>query len=77
MAAPLWTLICQSKSDYIQAVAQEIIKIWIFYIYMNIYCNPINIREPLISRNSRVPYIREIKWPQKKIYKFVDKNISF
>ena len=27
MAAPLWTLICQSKSDYIQAVAQEIIKI--------------------------------------------------
>ena len=37
MAAPLWTLICQSKSDYIQAIAQEIIKIWIFYIYMNIY----------------------------------------
>ena len=27
MAAPLWTLICQSKSDYIQAIAQEIIKI--------------------------------------------------
>ena len=37
MAAPLWTLIRQLKSDYIQAVAQEIIKIWIFYIYMNIY----------------------------------------
>ena len=37
MAAPLWTLICQSKSDYIQAIAQEIIKIWIFYIYINIY----------------------------------------
>ena len=37
MAAPWWTLICQSKSDYIQAIAQDIIKIWIFYIYMNIY----------------------------------------
>ena len=37
MAAPLWTLICQSKSDYIHAIGQEMIKIWIFYIYMNIY----------------------------------------
>ena len=37
MAAPLWRLICQTKSDCIQAVAQELVKIWIFYIYMDRY----------------------------------------
>ena len=47
MAAPLWTSICQSKSDYIQAIAQEIIKIWIFYIYMNINVK-ISMSHPLI-----------------------------
>ena len=35
MAAPLWSLICQTKSDRIQAVAQKLVKILIFYIYMN------------------------------------------
>ena len=32
MAAPLWRpLICQTKSDCMQAVAQELVKILIFY----------------------------------------------
>ena len=37
MAALLWRLICQTKSDCIQAVAQELVKILIFYIYMDRY----------------------------------------
>ena len=35
MAAPLWRLVCQTKSNRIQAVAQELVKISLFYIYMN------------------------------------------
>ena len=37
MAAPLWRLVCQTKSNRIQAVAQELVKISLFYIYMNRY----------------------------------------
>ena len=37
MAVPLWRLVCQTKSDRIQAVAQELFKISLFYIYMNRY----------------------------------------
>ena len=37
MAAPLWTLMCQTKSNDIQTIAKEMIKVWIFYIYMNTY----------------------------------------
>ena len=37
MAALLWRLVCQTKSDRIQAVAQELVKISLFYIYMNRY----------------------------------------
>ena len=37
MAAPLWRLICQTKSDCIQVVAQELVKILIFYIYMDLH----------------------------------------
>ena len=36
MVAPLWRLKCQTKSDCIQAIVQELIK-WIFYIYTNRY----------------------------------------
>ena len=37
MAAPLWRMVCQTKSNRIQAVAQELVKISLFYIYMNRY----------------------------------------
>ena len=37
MAAPLWRLVCQTKSDPIQAVAQELVKLSLFYIHMNRY----------------------------------------
>ena len=30
-------MVCQTKSDHIQAVAKELIKISLFYIYMNRY----------------------------------------
>ena len=32
MAAPLWRLVCQTKSNRIQAVAQELVKISLFYM---------------------------------------------
>ena len=37
MAAPLWRLVCQTKSDRIQAMAQKLVKISLIYIYMNRY----------------------------------------
>ena len=78
MAAPLWTLICQSKSYYIQAIAQEIIKIWIFYIYMNIYLHvKVFIFVPRVDFNIIIGHLSDnISYYKMSIHKHSHVNIT-